>query len=280
MIPLQRQERILAILQEKGTVTLNELFESLPVSHMTVRRDIKKLEEKGRVVSVQGGITLPVRLELDLAHRVKRELHSDLKSQIASLAAQRANERDHVFLDAGTTCLAIARELTKRDLPRAYVTNDLEIARYLADNTSKQIHFVGGAVDAANLSTEGYGAAQALSRHNVDLAYVSTSSFDLRGMSVTSEEKLVFKEAILSVSRRLMLATDSTKYGRVAPFHALPLTEFDEITTDSHLNVAAVNAIRDMGVKVQLADVGDQAHTGNSATSAPGVSDQDEDAHE
>lgn len=253
MIPLQRQERILDLLEEKGTVSLAELFDSLPVSHMTVRRDIKKLEEDGRVVSVQGGITLPVRMELDLAHRVKRELRSELKQRIAALAAERVKERDHVFLDAGTTCLAIARELLKQDLPAAYVTNHLEIARYLADHTSKRIHFIGGKVDSANLSTEGYAAAASLGQHNIDLAFVSASSFDLRGMSVTSEEKLAFKEAILRVSRTCILATDSSKYGRLAPFRAAPLTRFAELHTDTGLNAMTVNAIQDMGLKVRLA---------------------------
>src|SRR5699024_7588717 len=103
--------------------------------HMTVRRDIKKLEERGRVVSVQGGITLPVRMDLDQAHRVKRELRRDLKQSIGVLSAARVKKRDYVFLDAGTTSLAIAREILKEDLPTAYVTNDLEVARFLAEHT-------------------------------------------------------------------------------------------------------------------------------------------------
>lgn len=255
MIPLQRQEHILALVEEKGTVSLAEIIDALSVSHMTVRRDIKKLEDEGRVVTVQGGITLPVRVDLDLAHRIKRELRSDVKSGIAQTAAERVREGDHVFLDAGTTTLAVAHEILRTDAPACYITNDLVIAGFLAENSRKRIHFIGGQVDAANLSTEGHSAAEALGRHNIDLAFISTSSFDLRGISVTSEDKLVVKEATMRVSRNSLLVTDSSKYGKVAPFRSAPLTRFSEIHCDKELSSTAVDGMKDLGVDVVLSNV-------------------------
>lgn len=255
MIPLQRQEHILALVEDKGTVSLTEIIDTLSVSHMTVRRDIKKLEEEGRVVTVQGGVTLPVRVDLDLAHRIKRELRSDVKSGIAQKAADRVKDGDHVFLDAGTTTLAIAQELLRKGAPACYITNDLVIAGFLAEHSDKRIHFIGGQVDAANLSTEGHGAAEALGRHNIDLAFISTSSFDLRGISVTSEDKLVVKEATIRASRNALLVTDSSKYGKVAPFRSVPLTRFSEILCDSELSSTAVDGMRDLGIDVILSEV-------------------------
>lgn len=254
MIPLQRQEVILELVEEKGTVSLTEVLEALPVSHMTVRRDIKKLEEDGRVVSVQGGITLPVRMDLDLAHRIKRELHSDLKSGIARSVAARVGTGDHVFLDAGTTSLAIAHELLQRDVAGCYLTNDLEVGRFVAEHTTTKVYFVGGQIDAANLSTEGLGTAEAIDRHNIDLAIVSTSAFDLRGMSVISEAKLMVKEAIVRSSRTCILATDSSKYGKVAPLRGIPLTRFSEIHSDTNLHASAVSGIKELGLKIVLSD--------------------------
>lgn len=252
VIPLQRQEHILNLVERKGTVSLAEIIDALPVSHMTVRRDIKKLEEEGRVVTVHGGITLPVKVNLDLAHRIKRELRSEAKTGIAHGAAGRVREGDHIFLDAGTTTLAIAGEILKTDTPASYITNDLVIAGFLAEHSHKQIYFVGGRVDSANLSTEGYGAAEALGRHNIDLAFISTSSFDLRGISVTSEEKLVFKEAVIRGARQSLLVTDSSKYGKVAPFRAAALSRFSEVHCDDELSATAIEGMRGMGVDVVL----------------------------
>jgi len=266
MIPLQRRELILELLERKGTVSLVEVFESLPVSHMTVRRDIKKLEEDGRVVSVAGGITLPTRMEFDLAHRVKRQLRSDAKEAIAHSAAQRVRSGDHVFLDAGTTSLAIAHAVLQSDLAGSYVTNDLEVANFVAEHTKRDVYLIGGQMDRANLSTQGAGAADSLGRHNIDLAFVSTSSFDLRGLSVPSEAKLVFKEAILRVSRTCILATDSSKYGKIAPFRSVPLTSFAEIHTDSDLHESAVEGMRELGLRVVLSVPGSAGIAGSDVS--------------
>lgn len=54
MIPVERQQQILHLLAERGAVSITELTERLQVSHMTIRRDIQKLEEQGRVLSVSG----------------------------------------------------------------------------------------------------------------------------------------------------------------------------------------------------------------------------------
>ena len=62
MIPVERQQRILQLLAERGVVSIVELTDWLQVSHMTNRRDIQKLEEQGRVLSVSGGVSLSQRI--------------------------------------------------------------------------------------------------------------------------------------------------------------------------------------------------------------------------
>ncbi len=63
MIPVERQQQILHLLAERGAVSITELTERLQVSHMTIRRDIQKLEEQGRVLSVSGGVSLSERIK-------------------------------------------------------------------------------------------------------------------------------------------------------------------------------------------------------------------------
>src|SRR5690606_10643942 len=58
MIPDQRREHILKLLQERNVLSISELTSMLSVSHMTVRRDIQALENEGKVLSVTGGVRL------------------------------------------------------------------------------------------------------------------------------------------------------------------------------------------------------------------------------
>ena len=102
MIPVERQQRILQLLAERGVVSIVELTEWLQVSHMTIRRDIQKLEEQGRVLSVSGGVSLSQRIKSEPSHATKRSLMQGAKLAIARLAAAQvsgaAGVRDYLAL--------------------------------------------------------------------------------------------------------------------------------------------------------------------------------------
>ena len=105
MIPIERQQQILQMLAERGVVSILALTERLGVSHMTVRRDIQKLEQQGRVLSVSGGVSLAQRITSEPSHAAKRSLMQEAKLAIARLAADQVSAGCTVYLDAGTTSL-------------------------------------------------------------------------------------------------------------------------------------------------------------------------------
>ncbi len=253
MIPLERQRAILRLLKNRGTISIAALVEALGVSQMTVRRDIHRLEALGRVVSVVGGVSLPARLALDDSHIVKEGLQCAEKAAIAEVAAQQVSVGDVVFLDAGTTTLAIARRLTEYDGLKI-ITNDVAIATFLSGVSENELYLTGGRMDRENLSTEGQMAAAAIASFNIDIAFISTSSFDLRGTSVTSEEKLLVKQVVTENSSRTILVSDSTKYGKVATHRAIPFEELNGIISDTGLAPSARQRIKQLGVPLLLAE--------------------------
>ncbi|BDZ05362.1 hypothetical protein MUTS16_64350 [Escherichia coli] len=58
MIPVERRQIILEMVAEKGIVSIAELTDRMNVSHMTIRRDLQKLEQQGAVVLVSGASSL------------------------------------------------------------------------------------------------------------------------------------------------------------------------------------------------------------------------------
>ena len=115
MIPIERHQRILALVEQRGAVSINELTEILGVSHMTIRRDVSKLEEQGLLVSVSGGVRAVSRLATEPSHLVKSTLQSEEKQAIGALAASHIAKNSCIYLDAGTTTLALARAILDRD---------------------------------------------------------------------------------------------------------------------------------------------------------------------
>lgn len=256
MIPDERRRRLLHFVEERGSASVADLTEHLGVSHMTVRRDIRVLEESGRLISVSGGVAMPSRIALDATRQAKLVQHTGEKEVIAARAADLISEGDLVYLDAGTTMLAVARVLLQRfgEAQLDVVTNDLMVASALGEHQQARVHVLGGQLDSPNMSTHGTITAEELQQFNIDVAFVSASSFDLRGLSVPTDAKSVVKRAIIESSSRAFLATDSSKYGKVAAFKALPLASFDGLVTDSGLPAAAQERVQSLGVELLISD--------------------------
>lgn len=251
MIPVERHQQILALVAERGVVSIAELTERLAVSHMTIRRDLQKLEEQGAVIAVSGGVQAAERLAIEPSHQDKEGMFSQQKAAIGALAASLIPANSCIYLDAGTTTLALAKQIGERgDL--TVVTNDFVIADYLLENSQCELIHTGGTVCRENRSCVGEAAAQALRQLFIDLAFISASSWSMRGLSTPSEDKVAVKKAIVDASRRRILLSDTSKYGKVATYLALPIAVFDAIITDSYLPDAAQTAIQQANITLHM----------------------------
>lgn len=251
MIPIERQQKILQFINNNGVASIHFLAETLKVSHMTIRRDIQKLEEEGKVSLVSGGVQAIERLAVELPHNDKSALFQEEKSAIGACAAKLIPANSSVYLDAGTTTLEIANQIADRkDL--LVITNDFVIAHYLSNSSQCDLIHIGGSVCKENLSTTGLLAAEFLKNLSIDIAFISTSSWNLKGLTTPNENKIAVKKAILQSSKQNILVTDSSKYGKVATFFVCPLTVFDQIICDKGLFENVQEALDGLDVKLSL----------------------------
>lgn len=253
MIPAERQRSILATLAKKGVASIAELTEQLGVSHMTVRRDIQLLESQGRVIQVSGGARLPERLVSELSHKRKMTLQAHEKQAIARAAAALVPPQATIYLDAGTTCLALARELAARD-DIVIVTNDFAVCAYLMEKSSCTLYHTGGKVLRENESAVGESAALFIRSVNIDIAFISASSWNAKHISTPSEDKVPVKRAVAAAAARRVLVCDAAKYGKVGFFNALSLSDIDTVITDRSLDPGVCEALARTGTDVIIAE--------------------------
>lgn len=252
MIPEQRRERILSLLEAETVLSVRELTHRLGVSHMTVRRDIAALVDDGRAKAVKGGVRLTRHLRSEPSYETKAVAHLELKRAIATEAAHRLGDGAAIYLDAGTTVAALVPALL--DLTGlTVVTNDFTTLGMLMDHDVELVH-IGGHVEARNRSSIGRLAAGTLRQINVDVAFISASSWDgARGVTTPAEAKVEVKQAAIDVASTSILLADSTKYGTFAMHRVADLGAFDEVITDSHLEDETADALRAGGISVTLA---------------------------
>lgn len=251
MIPVERHQQILALIADRGVVSINELTERLNVSHMTVRRDVQKLEQDGLLLSVSGGVQSPERLAIEPSHQDKSVMFSQQKAAIGMLAARNIPLNSCLYLDAGTTTLSLAKELASRD-DLLIVTNDFAITGFLIDNSECRVIHTGGTLCRENRSSIGEAAAHSLRNLFIDIAFISASSWSLRGISTPNENKVVVKRAAAEVSSQRVLLCDTSKYGRIATHLVTPLTVFNRVITDAGLPATAQETLIEMGVEVLM----------------------------
>lgn len=251
MIPELRQQNILKIIENNEFVSIATLCQKLNVSHMTIRRDLNKLESEGLVIQISGGVKSFKKINSEPSHQDKTLMFSDEKRKIGQYAASIIPKDSCIYLDAGTTSLALCTFICNRD-DLTIISNDLAVLNYLSTNSDNNLIIAGGKIRSKNLSTVGPLAALCLSKLNIDIAFLSASSFNITGISTPDEEKVVVKEQVCKQASKIVLITDSSKYGQIATYIAVPLEVIDLIITDKNLSQTAESLITSKNIELKL----------------------------
>jgi len=229
----ERRDFIYRHIHENQVAYYDELATLMNVSHMTIRRDASQLEREGKVLRVNGGVRLSEFLHQELPWQEKSYLNHKIKKELGQCAMRRITEGTIIYLDAGTTTFEIACCIPA-NFRLTVVTNDFSITQLLMNNPAIDLFHVGGRVDKRNYSCVGLSAANFVKALNIDLAFLSTSSWDLKhGISTPYEGKAEVKQTVISVANRSILISDSSKYGKYGFYSVCPLSTVDEIITDS-----------------------------------------------
>ncbi len=219
---------------------------------MTVRRDIQTLEQEGHVITVSGGVRMAEYIDAEPSRKVKKTLQASEKALIAKAAAELVVPNATVYLDAGTTCLAIAIELAQRD-DITVVSNDFAVVSYLTENSHCELYHTGGYVLRQNESCVGESAARFIASLNIGIGFISASSWDMHFISTPTESKVPVKKAAVAASAQRVLISDSTKYGKIGFFKAVPMSEIDVVITDDGLDQHARKAMTSDGKTIMIA---------------------------
>ncbi|HBQ60673.1 MAG TPA: transcriptional regulator, partial [Balneolaceae bacterium] len=111
MTVTERHEKILQELKENGKVSVQELSNELDVSEVTIRKDLRVLEDKGLLFRTHGGATQSNPYTSDRPVSEKEKIQAEEKNAIANEAIKLIGDNDSIILASGTTILAVARKI-------------------------------------------------------------------------------------------------------------------------------------------------------------------------
>ncbi|EAO0386958.1 TPA: DeoR/GlpR family DNA-binding transcription regulator [Salmonella enterica subsp. enterica serovar Newport] len=253
MLPDERRIYIYSHLHRYAYASVGDLVNLLGVSHMTIRRDLKIMEGEGKIKYTSGGAKLNEMLTQELPYIEKSMLHHSIKRQIGIIAEQLVDSGNVIYLDAGTTTYEIAKALAGKLKRITVITNDFTIADFLMSTPCVELYHTGGRVDIGNRSAVGHCAARFIRQYNIDIAFISTSSWDCEhGISTPDEGKMLVKQAVLASSKRNVLVSDSSKYGKYGMFHICQLDQIDDIICDDQLTIDVIIKLKKIPLRLHL----------------------------
>ena len=232
--PIARRRILRRELAVRGAVSVAELSTILGASAATVRRDLDALAREGVVERGYGGAAPRASRPAEEALAIRERKDVDEKRGIARAAAGLIKPGETVFLNDGSTVMALARELAVAELELFVVTCAVNVAHLLAENPRLNVCLLGGFVRRSSLATSGPFAEGMLEQFNADVAVLSSDAFSVAdGMSFANADDALLSRKMAVRARRCIAMVTSAKLSSTARLTGVPLGEIDVLVTDA-----------------------------------------------
>ena len=244
---VERDRKILEELAQKKSVTVLTLSEMLGVSEVTIRKDLKRLEERGRLQRTFGG-AIPRQQDTDSQQRINSI------RRIAVRTAQEIKDGDSVIMNAGSTTLLIAHQLLKRKNLKV-ITNSVKIGRELSRQANIQLIMLGGELGGQAVFTYGEHAAEQLRQYKADKLILSVNGICAeRGLSTRHAETTKLFCMMIERAYEVIIPAEETKFGFESLYSICGLEAADKIITNREFSLPEarleLEKIRAAGIEV------------------------------
>ncbi|GAB3393889.1 DeoR/GlpR family DNA-binding transcription regulator [Humibacter soli] len=246
-----RHQRLLDALRLTGFQTVSSLASQLDVSDMTVRRDLRKLQETGAVRVVHGGASLPPGPATASGYEVRAVEHAPAKRAIAEVAAGLVADEDTIGIDGGTTTFEVSAALPAGFLG-SVVTGSVPVILQLAQRDRIHLVAVGGDLYRASQAFVGPAAVAAIEGLRFRTLFLGAGAADKQGLYVAADIERPSKLALMAAADRVVVLLDSSKFESFAPVRLCSWDEIDVVVCDRDPGPEVTRALEAADVELLL----------------------------
>jgi DeoR family transcriptional regulator of aga operon len=248
-----RHELILKRLQENGRVMIEELSELTGVSGVTIRKDLKLLEDKNLLFRTKGGGSINNPYTVERPINEKEFIHAREKDLIAKAALSIIGDNDSIIIGSGTTVFALARALhpSKR---LTVITPAVKVTLELCNRPNVEVLQLGGLLRPNSSSVAGSQAEATLEEISCGILFLGIDGIDLDfGLSITNLTEASLNKKMIECAQTVAILADSTKFGRRGLGKVCDLEQVHYIITDGGVSPGIVKLLEERGIKVIIA---------------------------
>ncbi|WP_317130740.1 DeoR/GlpR family DNA-binding transcription regulator [Chitinophaga vietnamensis] len=248
----ERHKFILNKLHEKGYVNVLELCKELDVSGVTIRKDLKLLEDKSLLFRSHGGATVQNPYTMDKPVNEKEKIRKEEKAGIGEAAAALIAPNDAIIIASGTSVLALAKHIHPKG-HLTVITGAINVALELLRRPEIEVIQLGGHLRNSSTSVTGPYAEKILEDFSCSKLFLGVDGIDLDfGLTTTNIMEAHLNQKMIATVQKTIVLADSSKFGKRGFGRICGLDEIDEIITDSGIAEHTLRQLEEMGVKVTV----------------------------
>ncbi len=250
---LSRRSKIIETINKTNVISVTEISKMFHVSEVSVRNDLALLEKKGFLIRTRGGAVSrqPSSFDLNLNQRLKNNYKQ--KRKIGKRAVDYIKDGSTVIMDSGSTAIEVAKNLQDKKNIKL-ITNSLPIAEIVADNDQIEVIITGGTLRPEMRSLIGSITEKTILNYYCDVAILGADGIDSdMGFYTKLEGEATLVQTMIKVSRKTIVVTDSSKFGKKRFVKIANIADINIIITDDAIDPIDRTKITSQGVELVIA---------------------------
>ncbi|WP_081852812.1 DeoR/GlpR family DNA-binding transcription regulator [Bosea sp. 117] len=257
--PGVRRAEIRRILRTQQAATVEELCALLNASPATIRRDLAALEQNEELERSRGGAVVPLLREAEQNFAQREARDAAEKQAIAEAAVPLLVPGSTLFLNDGSTVMAIAKVIVESGIELFVATPAVNVAATLSESPEVTACLLGGFVRQTSLATSGPFAEAMAAQINADLAIISPDGVHPeQGLTFMNAQDAALARRMAEQSRRVLVVATRPKLMSVARVSGLPLGRAHQLMVGCPLGEVP-QGMREAGIDIVSAVEGARA---------------------
>lgn len=250
----ERHQIILKKLHQEGKVNIQDLSAEMDVSSVTIRKDLKLLEEMNLLYRTRGGGSINNPYTIERSINEKAFINSEEKQRIAKAAINLINDQhDSIIIGSGTTVFELARQLNPtRHL--TVITPAAKVTLELSNRAHIEVLQLGGLIRPNSSSVAGSIAESILEQISCSIVFLGVDGIDLEfGLSITNLSESSLNQKMIESAQKVIVLADYTKFNRRGLGRICGFDQVDYLVTDDKAPQKDIKSIEEKGIKVIVA---------------------------
>jgi len=245
-----RQSRIRELLMHNKQVSISRLAKEFCVSEMTIRRDLDKLEDDGKVRRIHGGAVPAERMLFEFNFHNQRQKYRQGKKAIAKKACETIKSGDRIIIDTGTTTLELVYPLKSLE-NITVITPSLAVASVLQFYEGIETILLGGVIRTGSPDLTGVVTEKNLEMFSVDIAFLGADGIGIDGTLYTDDMRIAkVDQEIRKRAQKVYVLSDSSKLGKTALTNNGSLKDIEALITDDRIDLEQKESLQNNGAKI------------------------------